>query len=210
MGSTSKKTLFPLEKTLPCTTLEKKTFCLQLVCPPCSTRVGWGRLACGMVCLCGSVCGCVVVGVCVCRCRCVWVWALHSLLSLLLLVFSVWPHYGCDRLWPNRLWPSLFDRLWQKNFDRLWPTLIDRLWPKNGWPTLAKPTLAKISVLVFLGGVVRAGVLHWESLQSGQISNSEWYLQNLDLLEIRILVYHQVLGIHRSKMSGCFHWWWHE
>ena len=40
---------------------------------------------------------------------------------------------GCDRLWPNRLWP----------------TSIDRLWPKLWWPTLAKLILAKISVFVF-------------------------------------------------------------
>ena len=79
---------------------------------------------------------------------------------------SVWSRYtaeqiggsdvviGCDLFWPNRLWPSLSDRLWPNrlwttNFDRLWPTLIDRLWPKFGWPTLAKPTRAKIGVLVF-------------------------------------------------------------
>ena len=48
---------------------------------------------------------------------------------------------GCDRLWPNRLWPSLFsdfgqirlwpNRLWPEKFDRLWPTSIDRLWPNR-------------------------------------------------------------------------------
>ena len=42
------------------------------------------------------------------------------------------PH-GCDRLWPNRLWSSLFDRLWST----------------FGWPTLAQPTLAEIGVSVF-------------------------------------------------------------
>ena len=51
---------------------------------------------------------------------------------------------GWDRLWPNRLWPSLIsdygqirlwpNRLWPEKFHRLWPTLIGRL-----WPTLAKP-----------------------------------------------------------------------
>ena len=41
------KNLFPLEKTLPCTTL-KKTFASNSCARPCSTRVGWGRLACGL------------------------------------------------------------------------------------------------------------------------------------------------------------------
>ena len=33
---------------------------------------------------------------------------------------------GCDRLWPNRLWPSLFDRLWPNRpwRNRLWPTIL--------------------------------------------------------------------------------------
>ena len=35
--------------------------------------------------------------------------------------------------WPNRLWPSLFDRLWP---NRLWPSLFDRLWPNRLWPIL--------------------------------------------------------------------------
>ena len=58
---------------------------------------------------------------------------------------------GCDRLWPDRLGPSLSDRLWPNRLwpNRLWPTLIDGLRPKNGWPTLARPTLAKTSVSVF-------------------------------------------------------------
>ena len=63
---TSKKNLISTRKKPFRVRHSKKTFCLQLVCPPCSTRVSWGRLACGMVCLCGLVCGCVVVGVCVC------------------------------------------------------------------------------------------------------------------------------------------------
>ena len=57
---------------------------------------------------------------------------------------------GCGRLWPNRLWPSLFDglcpiRFWPKKSDRLWPTSTDRLWPKLEWLALAKPTVARIT-----------------------------------------------------------------
>ena len=57
---------------------------------------------------------------------------------------------GCGRLWPNRLWPSLFDglcpiRLGPKKSDRLWPTSTDRLWPKLEWLALAKPTVARIT-----------------------------------------------------------------
>ena len=53
----------------------------------------------------------------------------------------VWTGPPSPRLWPNRLWPSLFDRLWPnllwpKKNDRLWPTLFDRLWPNRLWPKL--------------------------------------------------------------------------
>ena len=42
-GPTSKNTLFPLDKN------KKKTFASNSCARPCSTRVGWGRLACGLV-----------------------------------------------------------------------------------------------------------------------------------------------------------------
>ena len=59
VGTTSKKPLFQFKKTLPCTTLKKKkTFGVQLVCPPVFHQGGLG-------------CGCVVVGVCLCVCVCV-------------------------------------------------------------------------------------------------------------------------------------------
>ena len=83
------------------------------------------------------------------RCHKLWKFGCDRLFGQTDFGHPHFPTLAIDRLWPNRLWPE--------KFDWLWPILVCVL---ECWQTLAKPTLANFSVLVFYPSGLHPSGLH--------------------------------------------------